>query len=222
LTIELMTGPLELALTVKRPTAVTLPPSVLVTVTSCGPGGEPAEIVRLTVIRVPLALVLTIATAMPLPKPGATPPMEKLVPLIWTLFTVVPCVPLVAESEVMVGSGPVTVKMPAPVPCWLGEEAVLVTVTSRAVFGAPPAMLMLTLIAVGLRKVVELMEMPVGALNATVGPGWKFWPLMITSRLFAPCTPLAGVQEVTIGAGAWSMVIAPETNCPSWLVTVSE
>jgi hypothetical protein len=76
-----------------------------------------------------------------------------------------------------------------------------VTVTFLAPVAAPAAMLMFAVSDVALTKVVELTVIPV-PLKVAVAPLTKLVPVTVTFRFVAPCTPLFGVVEVTVGAGA--------------------
>jgi hypothetical protein len=116
---------------------------------------------------------------------------EKFVPASVT-GTFVPCTPFVGLIEVSVGAA-VTVNV---TPFVVTPDAVTVTVSPpRAALAAIPNV---ALIWVALTTCTLLTVTPL-SLTLTLAPATKFVPVNVTGT-FAPCAPLAGLIEVSVGA----------------------
>jgi hypothetical protein len=123
-------------------------------------------------------------------EPCAAP---KPVPVI---VRTVPTCPEVGERPVMasVGADGVTVNVTA-----LLVPPLVVTRTFAAPSAALAAMVRVAVIWVTLATTTLLTPIP-GLLTATVAPETKLAPVRVTGTL-APCTPVAGLRDVSVGAG---------------------
>jgi hypothetical protein len=134
----------------------------------------------------------------PLPNVAVTPVpltamlgLVRLVPVIVT-GTVVPCAPVAGVNDVMVGNGAVTVKFAVAEP----DDVVIVTVCTPVV--AVPAITKLADCEVAVPPPDNVAVTPVPA-TLMLAP-LKLVPAMTTGTV-VPCTPVAGVNEVMVGAG---------------------
>src|ERR1039458_626346 len=137
---------------------------------------------------------------MPLLVVDTVAPGTKLVPVRVT-GTLAPWVPLAGLTEVRVGGAGLTVKASGPLAPPAG-----VTVMVAAPRVALRPMWRVAVIWVALTTVTLLAQIPVntligGSLVDTVAPETKLAPVRVTGTP-APWTPLDGLTEVRVGAGA--------------------
>jgi hypothetical protein len=191
------------AVTVNVTPLLFCPPDVTVTVSP--PVLAFAAIVNVAVICVALTTT-TLLTVTPLPLRFTVEPAPKFVPVNVT-GTLVPCTPLFGPTEVSVGAAAFTVNVTPPLFCPPD-----VTVTVSPPVGAPAAIWNVAVICVVLTTTTPLTVTPL-PLTFTVEPAPKFVPVNVTGTL-VPCTPLAGLTELSVGAAAVTVNVIPPLFCP--------
>ena len=173
-----------------------LVPPLVVTVTLATPVAAVAPMVNVAVIWVALTTVTPPAVT-----PGLSietvAPATKLVPVRVT-GTVAPWAPLAGLTEVSVGAAGFTVNATAP----LVPPAVVTVMFAVPITAAAP-MVNVAVIWAELTTVTLLAVTP-GLLTATVAPATKLVPVRVTGTL-VPCTPLAGLTDVSMGAGGFTV-----------------
>jgi len=169
-------------------------PSV-VTNTVCNPVEAFAAIVNVAVIVVVL-VTITLLVVMPVPLKLMVAGAKKFVPVSVMLFTVAPTLPLVVLSEVSVGGG-------STVNCTTLEVVTpsVVTKTVCGPVGAPPAIMNVVVIDVGLATVTAPVVMPV-PLKLTVAGVKKLVPVSVIVPVVVPWALIVWLSEVSVGAGS--------------------
>src|SRR5437867_1292410 len=188
---------------VKQPVQMPLCVSGLVTATLTAPAA--------CAVVVPVMLAALIVETV-----SAEPPNETVAPLWKSLPAIVTDVPpavtpLLGVTELTIGAGATYVKQPVQVPLCVSG---LVTTT----FTAPAACaVVVPVMLVALTVETASAEPP----NETVAPLWKSLPAIVTDVPPA-VTPLLGVTELTIGAGARYVKQPVQVPlCASGLVTTT-
>src|SRR5271157_733935 len=155
------------------------------------------------------AQLTTVAGAVP----SHTEPVPRVAPKYEPpMVTCVPPVAVVGDTLPIEGTA-ITVKGRA-----LLVPALVVTVTLRAPGTAEGSMVKRAVICVALVTITALTDVPV-PLTATIAPAAKLVPVRVSHGL-APCPALAGLTDVSTGAGGFT-VNAAVPLVPPLVVTVT-
>jgi hypothetical protein len=196
--------------------AVTVPASVLVTVTLFDPIASLPETVTGTVIDVELVTV-TLPSVMPASPKETVAPVRKPVPVRVTVVGPVPCTILLGDAKVSVGCASTMNTLPEPEPPF-----VLVTVTVCAPVAALAPTVTGTVIDVELATVTLPSVMPASP-KETVAPVRKPVPVRVTVACAEPRALALGDAAVTVGLTTAAVTVntLPEPEPPFVLVTVT-